>query len=340
MASENRAGPDPSSKVCWLRGDLIKTAAGPEAPAGQKFDMACLFRLFRLWPYWGIFGLAAALFVFGLYHGRPPAEALAAPRILAKKTELLSGLRINLLKSVEAEKRAVMAETDEISAEFAAESRRASEAVEKIRREFAGLVGLHPAGDEPRWLQEFDACWDQLRKVDRVILGLAVQNTNLKSARISFGRARQEVERFERALGTVFQNLEDAPSLRLAAEALAAELNILALHAPHIASPDEGEMGRIEQTIHQKDQIVRRSLEHLTASAPAGSPREALIEAWNAHDGFMDATKTVIALSRENTNVASLGFSLDRKLKITSQCGAVLARLDENLKNQGFKATR
>jgi len=45
--------------------------------------------------------------------------------------------------------------------------------------------------DEWKLLQEFEAAWAQVRKIDHVILDLAVQNTNLKAFRLSFGKGRE-----------------------------------------------------------------------------------------------------------------------------------------------------
>jgi hypothetical protein len=168
---------------------------------------------------------------------------------------------------------------------------------------------------------------------------LAVQNTNLKAARLSFGKGREDVERFEEALSGLAQHFENAQAIRSASDALSAELKILTLHAPHIASADDAEMSRIEQVIHEKDLLIVRSLEQLVRWVPEDAQND-LALARQAHKDFMAATQTVIGLSRRNTNVTSLGVSLDKKRKITAQCETILTRLDENFKKQSFRATR
>ena len=65
-------------------------------------------------------------------------------------------MRVSLLKSVESEKRAVMADTDEASLAYAEESRQASDAVEVERKQLAELIRLHPSPDEEALLGEFD----------------------------------------------------------------------------------------------------------------------------------------------------------------------------------------
>lgn len=288
---------------------------------------------------WAALASAAVLILALMYHRSTSFELQNAPRVMAQKLETLSALRINFLKSIETEKLAVMAETDEESLAFADESRRAAEAVDADLQELSRLIGLQPATDEPRLLQEFEAAWGQVRKIDRVILDLAVQNTNLKAFRLSFGKGREAVERFEGALNALTRDVTDVQLIRAAADALAAELEIYTLHAPHIASPDDAEMNRIEQVIHAKEEIVRRSLESLAPMAPAGKQAYAN-EAMAAHRDFMAVTATVIEWSRQNTNVNSLNISLDRKQKATALCEAVLNQLHEAFKQQAFKATR
>jgi hypothetical protein len=286
--------------------DVEWTEAATDAlRAKSVFARVLGFRLL-----WAALALAAVLLLFLMYHRSTSFELQNAPRLMAQKLETLSTLRISFLKSIEAEKLAVMAESDEASLAFADESRRASEAVAADLQELSRLIGLQPATDESRLLQEFEAVWGQVRKIDRVILDLAVQNTNLKAFRLSFGKGREAVERFENAL-----------------------------NAPHIASPDDAEMNRIEQVIHAKEKMVRRSLESLVRLAPAGKQAN-VNEAIAAHRDFMAVTDAVIEWSRQNTNVSSLNISLNRKQKATALCEAVLNQLHEAFEQRAFKATR
>jgi len=274
-----------------------------------------------------------------IYYWSTPLEFQKFPQVMAQKLETLSNLRINFLKSVEAEKLAVMAETDEASHAFANESRRAAEAVEADLKELSRLIGMQPATDESKLLQEFEAAWEQVRKIDEVILDLAVQNTNLKALRLSFGKGREAVERFENELNALTRDVTDARLIRAAADALSAELKILGLHAPHIVSPDDKEMNRIEQVIHAKEEVVHRSLEILARLAPADKQLY-INQAVAADREFRVVTATVMEWSRQNTNVFSLNISLDRKQKATALCEAVLKQLHEAFNRQAFKATR
>ena len=310
-----------------------ETATAPSRPK-SAFSRALGRRL-----VWAVLGLAAVLLFVLMYQRSTSLELHNVPRVMAQKLETLSALRIHFLKSIEAEKLAVMAETDEASLALADESRKAAEGVETDLKELSRLIGLHPAADESKLLQEFEAAWAQVRKIDHVILDLAVQNTNLKAFRLSFGKGREAVERFEGALNALTQDATDAQLIRAAFEALSAELTIYALHAPHIASPDERELNLIEQVINAKTEVVGRALESLVRLAPADKANY-VNEAMAAHLQFTAMTATVIEWSRRNTNVNSLNISLDRKQKATALCESFLNQLHEAFKRQAFKATR
>jgi hypothetical protein len=263
--------------------------------------------------------------------------------ILSKKLDLLSRMHIDLLKSVEAEKNAVMAETDEESKTFADQSLKAANLVERDRREFGLLMDKDPSQQELKRLQEFDGCWAEFRKTDRELLDFAVKNTNLKATRLSFGPAEKAVSRFEKALNTLVPNIPisqaDGRIAKLACRALTAGLKIHYLQAPHIAAADDQRMDKIEASINQYEQESNESLKTLKGLVPPGK-EQAYQEAKAAFHELMQITAQVIDLSRQNTNIKSFEISLGRKRKISAQCGEILVSLEEAVKAREFKATR
>jgi hypothetical protein len=334
-----------NDKVTPLKARGIKADSNPkdsesiEAATAPSRPKSGLTGALGFRPLWAALILAAVLLLILIYYRSTPLEIQNVPQMMAQKLETLSTLRINFLKSIEAEKLAVMAETDEASFAYADESKRAADSVDADLKELSRMIGMHPTADESNLLQEFEAAWVQVRKIDQVILGLAVQNTNLKAFRLSFSKGREDVEQFEYALNALTRDVTDAELIRAAAEALSAELKILTLHASHISSPDDEEMNQIEQVIHAKEEVVQRSLEILARLAPAGK-QPYVHEAVAANREFTAVTATVIELSRQNTNVNSLNISLDRKQKATALCMALLDQLHQAFKTQAFKATR
>lgn len=282
--------------------------------------------------------VAALIFLGGRYHDVTVGMEIV-PKVMAHKAAALSAIRINMVKSAEAEKSAVMADTDEASVSFAEESSRAAEAVESNLRELAGLIEKYPSDKEKLLMGEFDACWAEFRRIDRQVLEFAVQNTNLKAARLSFGAGNASMRQFENELSRIVRDTPDGPICRWVSDARAAALWIHVLHASHIASPDDEEMDGIEKIIHENDAVVRRSLAVISSLLP--SEKKALLQQAEAfYDTFMEVTARVLELSRRNTNIKSLDLSLNRKRKISSQCEEILTSLQEAVQSRSFKATR
>jgi len=263
--------------------------------------------------------------------------------IMNKKLDLLSRMRINLLKSVEAEKSAVMADTDESSQTLADEARKTDEALEKDRRDLDLLIKQDPTDQEIKLLQEFDRSWSEFRKTDQVLLEFAVQNTNLKAAHISFIQGSEAVKAFEEPLNQLVATKpfykDDYEIADLVSKAVVAGLKIHYLHAPHIAAANDDQMDKIEADIKQNEEVIRHSLNGLKNLVPNfGQP--SLQKARVAYDELVKVTTRVIDLSRQNTNIKSFEMSLGRKRKVTAQCDEILLSLQEAVRSRSFKATR
>jgi hypothetical protein len=286
-----------------------------------------------------ILALVAALIFLGDRYRDVTVGMEIVPKVMSRKAATLSAMKINIIKSVEAEKSAVMANTDEESVRFAEESRHASEAAEKNWQELTELIGAYPSAPEKELLQEFDSCWREFRKIDQQVLEFAVQNTNLKAARLSFGAAGTAMNEFGHALSGLMSYSMSGPICRLGYDAQTAALMIHVLHAPHIASPDDVEMDGIEKTIQENDAVVRRSLGEIRALLSPEKKR-VLQRAEASYDAFMEITARVLHLSRQNTNIKSFELSLNRKGKITAQCDTILKNLQDAVQSRAFRATR
>ncbi len=296
----------------------------------------------RTSPFWllvAILALVAALIFLGGRYRDVTVGMEIVPKIMARKAAALSAIRIHMVKSVEAEKSAVMADTDEASLTFAEEWFRAAEAAERNLRELAGLIEQYPSGKEGDLLREFDACWAEFRRIDREVLDFAVKNTNLKAARLSFGAGHAAMRQFERELSRVVRDTPGGPVCRLANDAQTAALRINVLHAPHIASPDDNEMDEIEKVIRENDAVVKRSIDEI-GPLLSHEKKATLQLATAAYGAFMEITARVLDLSRQNTNIKSFELSLNRKRKITSQCEEILMGLQDAVHSRSFKATR
>jgi hypothetical protein len=293
---------------------------------------------------WGIGIYAILLSVFSITaHYSNTKSFEDTYKDLIKKKEILSQIRINLLKSVEMEKDAVMALTDEESQDFADQSTVASSAVEQNLRLLHTLTDASHLQDEKKLIAEFDSCWMELHKLDKTILELAVQNTNLKASALSREKGAEAMERFEHALKEIGQSYTDIPNEgrveKSIGNALTNGLKIYNLHSPHIAESSDEKMDKIEAEMKAEENDVLKSFDELSGIT-GEEHRESLSKAKKAFSDFMDVTTMVIKLSRQNSNIKSLEISLGRKRKVTAQCDEVLAAFQETVQSRNFKATK
>jgi hypothetical protein len=259
-----------------------------------------------------------------------------------QKLQRIQAMSRDLLAAAEAEKSAVMAETDEASQAFAEQALQASQNVEKARRELEPL--LEGKRQEAHLFQEFSRCWAKLQEIDREVLSLAVQNTNLKALRLSFVPAAEAMRSMEEALNHLMDVVSASPDaveiIRLAATVAMSALNIYTLQAPHIAESTETRMEEMEATMHSLDAQVIDALQRLRVLVDE-SGKPFLKAAWASYKDFQHINAAIVELSRQNSNVRSYALSLGQKRKTTAQCQDMLAALQETVQqNMRYTATR
>jgi hypothetical protein len=260
---------------------------------------------------------------------------------VSQARHISADLLVQFTKAADAANRAVMADTDEASVAFA---REAEQAKEKLQTDIDTLrpllAGLNYA-DEGRLLQEFVNRFAEYRELDRRILDLAVENTNLKAQRLSFGPAQEAADSFRDSLRSVAP-LVPADKWRveaLVATAVATVREIQVLQAPHIADADEAVMTRMEKSMATSEAAARNALKTLSSLVEPRS-RARIAAATRALDRFMAVNQQIISLSRRNTNVRSLALSLNEKRKVIGECETSLHALRDALSKRGFTGTR
>ena len=288
-------------------------------------------------------GLALTLILFAFFakYSNNSASIRTVYENILEKKRVLSEIRVNLLKSVEMEKNAVMALTDQESLAYASQSRIAAAAVDQNLKTLRSLVDAMPT--ERKLLNDFATCWTEMGKIDQVILPLAVENTNLKAAALSRELGEQSMQRFEEALNIVDASAAGRPSesqiAALTARAMVAALKIFNLHGPHIFEPDNGKMDQIEERVKEEERVVMQSLDTLETLLD-NEHTDVVIQAKTAFAEFLTVTNQVVQLSRLNSNIKSLELSLGRKRTVAAQCDDVLASLQESIQQKTFKATK
>ena len=261
---------------------------------------------------------------------------------LAQARHHSAELHVQFTKAAAAANRAVMADTDEASVAFARDAEQAKRAVQvNIDALQPILLGLDYSM-ETRLLQEFVTRFAAYQELDSRILGLAVENTNLKAQRLSFGPAQEAADSFRDSLEAVvpLDAAKDTWRVKaLVATAVMTVREIQVLQAPHVAEADDAVMTRMEMRMATSEAAARSALATLVPLVQPAS-RARLATATVALDTFMRLNAQVMALSRRNTNVRSLVLSLNDKEKVTGECEASLHALRDALAKRGFTGTR
>jgi hypothetical protein len=251
---------------------------------------------------------------------------------------LVGEMRIQFAKASDASGRAVMADTDADSVTFAQEARTAAGVVDAdIPR-----LSQRLSGDDTGLLAAFRERFARYRALDQQILDLAVENTNLKAQRLSFGPVRAAADQLAAALDAAVAALPAGDRCHagdLAARAKLAVREIQVLQAPHIAESRDAEMTRMEKEMAARQDAARASLASLDGMArgPAKAP---LSQARAAMDRFEQTSRQLIALSRANSNVRSLELALRQQPALASACDESLTALQDALAKEGFSGTR
>jgi hypothetical protein len=279
--------------------------------------------------------LALVVLVFGCRSGSVFVE-------LDQARTLAAELRVQLNKTNDASNRAVMADTDEASISAAREAQAATRSINQGVAKLETLLSQAAFRDELRTLEVFRTHWAKYQALDEKVLALAVENTNLKAQRLSFGPARQAADEFKDALLNVAASgtaKDHCRTSELATNAILGVREIQVLQAPHIAEIEDAKMADLEKKMADLETSTRKALAELTPLTTA-TARPALDKAVAAFESFKEASTQILALSRKNTNVRSLDLALREKPALMTGCDESLRALQQGLAGQLSKATR
>ena len=284
--------------------------------------------------------LVVAATVAGVAASCVDARALLTETLEARR--LAAELHVEFTRATDAANRAVMADTDDASAAAAEEARRARKAAERALEALRPLLQDLGYGEDLGFLDGFTTQFDEYRRLDDEILPLAVENTNLKAQRLSFGPAREASDAFRASLEAAVRSGTVKGSCcaeALAVKAVAAVLEIQVVQAAHIAEPEDAVMTRLEAQMAASDGSARQALRQLGAALKPAAEHD-VAAAGAALERFKTVNQEIVGLSRRNTNVRSLALSLGRKRVVTAECDDQLRALEQALAKHGFEATR
>src|SRR6185295_18870453 len=114
------------------------------------------------------------------------------------------------------------------------------------------------------------------RMLDADILPLAIENTNIKAQRLSFGPAQEAATALRQSLESAHRvTSKNACCVEaLIAQAMAAILQVQVIQARHIAESDEAAMTRMEAEMAASEAAARKALDSLkVALGPGAAPQ-------------------------------------------------------------------
>lgn len=264
--------------------------------------------------------LGAVALVAVVACGREPAF-----RRQAEEESLIGAIRETLLSSVEAEKSAVLATTDEESLAMARESRRLARRIDALVGDLRTRVEADGRASVSERFATFASRWGDLEAVDERLLALAVANTNLKAMRLSARDGLAAVDRFLAALDGIERSSTEPETIRLLSRAATAAVREQSLLLIHIPSADDAEMTRLERQMSDLAARVDDALAALrTTGTVAAGALDSAAEAWAEERRIV---AEVVQLSRENTNVRSFDVSVHEKRTATRAFLDALAAL-------------
>lgn len=282
-----------------------------------------------------------SLALVALLFAVPGCNVSTALERLTEARRLSSDLLVLVTKASDVSNRAVMAETDEAAAALARDTGQTNAAVERDAAALLPLLENLDYATEVGLLKEFNDRFASYRALDREILDLAVEGSNVKARRLSFGPALEAADQFQRALEgiTAAGAANQWRVTALAATAVSRIREIQALHAPHIAEPDDAPMTRLEERMKASESAARRALDAMEPLIQPGS-RPKYVAARDALDQFMKINAQILDLSRRNSNVRSLALSMNQKRTLIAACEDSLRALQAALAARGSFGTR
>lgn len=273
------------------------------------------------------------------------AAACNAPMVLTQQMEarrLASDLQVQFTTAADAANRSVMSDSDDDARAAAREAEQATQAVLRDVGQLESILKSMGYSEELGFLDTFKGRFGEYQKLDAEILPLAIENTNVKAQRLSFGPDREAANAFRTALEAAVKMARPADASRvdsLAARAVTSVLEIEVLQAPHIAEAEDAAMTRMEEQMAASEGAARKGLEQIRTLLPPDASTH-LTAAVAALDRFTTINADLVKLSRQNSDVRSLALTLGRKRVLTAQCDDQLRGLQEALAKHTNPATR
>jgi methyl-accepting chemotaxis protein len=288
---------------------------------------------------------AVAIAAVGIHQlGTVNSQLQNLVEVTAREIDLCERMRLELLQAIRAEKNSILSVKDEDSREHAEEAAKAAAAVNRYRQELSRMLDQHASSESRANLAEFNRAWEDFQKIEKQLLALSVQNTNIKATALAnsqgLDKVRALVDALNALLGLLDKEVAEAKEpaqlskaykkVRLAG---ATQYQVLLMDQTldlHVAGATDEEMSRFEVQLKAQEKEIDANLAQLAEGA---EPRErAVLDKAAAQFAAMkEVAGQVAKLSRANTNIRSIQLSMGDARTAAINCDSALARLTEDL---------
>ncbi|NTU53312.1 MAG: hypothetical protein HGA97_06360 [Chlorobiaceae bacterium] len=250
----------------------------------------------------------------------------------SKRQALVADMRVNLARSAEKEKCAVMATGDEQSANFAEQSKSAAREVDRDLKRLESIITRSGSDKEKNLVAKFTKSWKEVQHIDTALLEAAMQNTNVKALGLSNSIGAEMQRKIDDNLAKLSARVNPETKKtqmdKLSSDARIAIRTIAILQTRHVdagAIPDKKGIEAAMKAEQAKVNTALKSLDRLTGKKNRGYIREAM----TGFSEFMRVNEEIVRLSTLNTNKITVEISLGKKRMVEAECTRTLESLQK-----------
>jgi methyl-accepting chemotaxis protein len=257
---------------------------------------------------------------------------------------LASAVRVDLLRSIRAEKNAVITPDKAQAAEFADQARKSIAELRQHLGELTRLVGLDLSSREGKALDLFERTLDEFERNQKEVLNLAVVKSNWDGLRMLnaelFPRV-QDAEEFVTSLSESVADGADHPSdgARQAAKVAAGRemigraYAILYVLGAHLISEDDKHMTALDQEVRMRMSSFQEGIRRLTGML-TDSERARGGAVLSALENIKTLAATIQDLSHANTVMRARELTITKTFELATRCDSAMSELLASLSEQ------
>lgn len=281
---------------------------------------------------WAASLVATALVTFLLSFWLQSASFMSGGGAPMQKQALLADMRVNLVRSVEKEKSAVLATTDEESRTYAEQSKTAAKEVDRDLKQLNAMVKDGGSEKEKELVGKFDESWKKLNTIDASLLETATENTNVKALELSGSMGDELMRKIDGNLEKLTERVKPewrkAQMDKISEDVKLAIRNLVILQTRHVNAADESAKKSIEASMQAEQKSIDTALATLDKMTGKKS-RPYIREAKTEFSEFMRLNAEIVRLSTLDTNHKSTNISLGEKRKAEAECDRTLEALQK-----------